>query len=44
MATRETPVHYPAPHNETRSVCFQPGPKPRLHYSLYKYAATSQLE
>ena len=44
MVTRETPAHCRAPRNETRSVCFQPGFKPRLHYSLYKYAATSQLE
>jgi hypothetical protein len=40
MVTRETPAHCPAPRNETRSVCFQPGPKPWLHYSLYKFAAT----
>src|SRR5436189_1929206 len=32
MATRETPVHCPAPRNETRSMCFQPRFKPRLHY------------
>ncbi len=32
MVTRETPAHCPAPRNETRSVCFQSGSKPRLHY------------
>jgi hypothetical protein len=44
MVTRETPAHCPAPRNETRSVCFQPGFKPRLHYPLYKYDATSELD
>jgi len=26
--------------HETRSLCFQPGKKPRLDYSLHKYVAT----
>jgi len=44
MATRETPAHRPVPRNETRSVCFQPGSSRGRTISLYKYAATSQLE
>jgi hypothetical protein len=44
MVTRETPAHCRAPRNETRSVCFQPGFKPRLHHPLYKYDATSELD